>query len=112
MNQAEVAAPDGAVGRRTSRVVVRVVPEDRVAVGLGTRLQERGEADAVDEGLERFHAREFEHCRVEVGRDGRRRFDQAGLGDARPADDEGDADSSFVGRTLTHAQRCVIGHAE
>ena len=73
------------------------MPEDRVAVGLGTRLQERGEADAVDEGLERFHAGHLEQGGVEVDRDGWRRFDQSGLGDAWPEDDEGDADSSFVG---------------
>ena len=112
MDETEIAAADGAVRRGASGVVMRVVPEDRVTVGFGPGFQKWGEADAVDEGLERLHAGHLEEGGVEVDRDGRGGFDQTGLGHARPEDDERDADAAFVGGALAGPERRVVGRRQ
>ena len=109
VHQTEVAAADGAIRRGASRVIMRVVPENLGSVGLGAGLQERSQADAVDERLERLDAGEFEDGRVDIDRHRRGVLDQASLGRAGGVDDEGDADAAFVGRALADAEGRVVG---
>ena len=113
MHQTPVAVPDRRVRRRAARVVVRIVPEERLAIqGRLGIAQDAGQAHPVDlfvVGRIPAGTRNLEHCRVHVHGNHGLVADRPRGRHAGPEIDRGRADAAFVRRSLARSQRIVLG---
>ena len=87
---------------------MREVPVQGIAIGRAGALEQRHQAEAIEcRSRPRFDAGDLQQRGVEIGADGRRVADAAGLRDAGPEENGWLAEAALVDHALATSQRLV-----